>query len=310
MNKLLTATKRIIKYGFLNFIRNGFVSLATILVMTIALFMISTSMFADAALKSVLDTLKAQVDINVYFMPDAPVEKIKDLENKLAVRPEIASVKYTSKEEVLKTFKERHKDDELTIQSLEELGDNPFGATLSLRARDPSQYESIAGYINQKIDILNKEGKIIDKVSFYDSKRAIDTLNSIIHTSKQIMLAVIAFLIFVAVLIVFNTIRLAVYINKEEISVMKLVGASDAYVQGPFVVEGALYGILAASLTLLALYPLTVWLSDAAASFLVTFNPELYFKENIVKLASVVYGVGILLGVASSYLSVRRYLDV
>ncbi len=310
MSKVTTGISRVFKYGFLGFLRNGFVSLATVLVMTIALFMIASSMYADAALRSVLDTLKQQVDINIYFAPDIDEKDALQLKEELARMPEVAELKYSPKEEVLANFKARHAGDELTLQSLEELGENPFGATLAVRAKDPSQYESIVKYINSKMETLNKNKKIIDKINFNDSRRAIETLSTIIETSKKLTVAVIAFLIIVAVLIVFNTIRLAVYTNKEEISVMKLVGASDWYVQGPFVIEGAIDGVLSAMLTLSILYPLSLYLSEPSKNFLVNFDTAVYFQTHFVDLAMVVFGVGVLLGVISSFLSVRRYLDI
>ncbi len=307
---MLVGLKRVFKYGFLGFLRNGFVSLATVLVMTIALFMIASSMYADAALKSVLNTLKSQVDINIYFTPETDEKDILSLKKSLESLSEVEEVRYLSREEVLSSFKERHKDDALTLQSLEEFGDNPFGATVAVKAKDPSQYESIAEFINSKMETLNKDKKIIDKINFTDSRKAIDTLNSIIQVSKKMALSLIAFLIMVAVLIVFNTIRLAVYTNKEEISVMKLVGASDWYVQGPFVVEGAIDGAVSAALTLAILYPLSVYLSEPSRNFLVSFDTLEYLQSNFLNIALVIFVVGILLGVVSSYLSVRKYLDV
>ncbi len=307
---MLVGLKRVLKYGFLGFLRNGFVSLATVLVMTIALFMIASSMYADAALKSVLNTLKSQVDINIYFTPETDEKDILSLKKSLESLSEVEEVKYLSREEVLKSFKERHKDDALTLQSLDEFGDNPFGATVAVKAKDPSQYESIAEFINSKMETLNKDKKIIDKINFTDSRKAIETLNSIIQVSKKMALSLIAFLIMVAVLIVFNTIRLAVYTNKEEISVMKLVGASDWYVQGPFVVEGAIDGAVSAALTLAILYPLSVYLSEPSRNFLVSFDTLEYLQSNFLNMALVIFVVGILLGVVSSYLSVRKYLDV
>lgn len=307
---MLVALKRITKYGFLSFLRNGFVSLATILVMTIALFMISASIFSDAALKSVLKSLENQVDINVYFTPEADGEAINKLAKELEALAESESVTLKSKEEVLAEFKNRHKNDELTIKSLEELGENPFGATIAVRAKSPEDYAKIAKFLEGKIEALNKEKQIIEKVNFTDSKKAIDTLNSIIKSSKKITAVVLAFLILVAVLIVFNTIRLAVFTNKEEIAIMKLVGASDAYVQGPFIVEGALYGIVSAILTMLIVWPLSVYIDPSAKAFLGSFSTYEYFKTHAVNLFAVLLTVGVLLGVASSYLSVKRYLDV
>lgn len=306
MSKITTNLKRVFKYGMLGFLRNGFVSLATVLVMTISLFIIASSMYADAALKNVLSTLKEQVDINVYLLPDADSKAILALRDDIKKLPEVQSVKLVTAEEVLAKFNERHKDDQLTLQSIEELGANPFGATIEIKAKDPSLYESIAKYINER----RNNTDIIEKVNFLDIKSAVDTLSSIIRASKKITLVVISFLIFISILIVFNTIRLAVYTSKEEISVMKLVGATDWYVQGPFIAEGALYGLLAGVLTMLILYPLSLWLSEPSRAFLMSFDTMQYYVSHFANLTFMVVGIGILLGVVSSYLSVRRYLDV
>ena len=306
MAKITTNLKRILKYGLLGFIRNGFVSLATVLVMTISLFIIASSMYADAALKNVLNSLKEQVDINVYFVPGADDKKINAVYEDIKQLPEVKEVSKVSADAVLAQFKERHKDDQLTLQSIEELGDNPFGAMLQIRAKDPSQYEVIAKYINTS----QQDNEIIENVNFLDVKGAINTLSSLINASKKIALVVISFLIFISILIVFITIRLAVYTSKEEISVMKLVGATDWYVQGPFIAEGGLYGLLAGVLTMLILYPLSLWLSEPSRAFLMSFDTMRYYVENFANLTLMVVGIGILLGVVSSYLSVRRYLDV
>ncbi len=307
---MITGIKRVLKYGVLGFLRNGFVSIATVLVMTIALFMIASSMYADAALKSVLSTLKDQVDINIYFTPDTDDDLALNLKKELEKLPEVESLEFVPKDKVLENFKAKHQGDQDTIKALTELGGNPFGSTLAVRAKDPSQYEAIANFINSKMDSINKESKIIDKVNFTDSKKAIETLSSIMYSSKKMALGLIAFLIVVAVLIVFNTIRLAVYTNREEISVMKLVGASDWYVQGPFVIEGALDGLFSAMLTLIILYPVSYYLAEPSRKFLSSFDTMTYFTNHLGGLALVIFSVGIILGVVSSYLSVKRYLDV
>ncbi len=305
MNKVFTNILRVFKYGALQFTRNAFVSLAAVLVMVIALFMITVSVFADAALKSVLNNLKEQVDVNVYFLPDAPEDKIAELKGDIESRDDISKVILKSKEQVLEEFKERHKNDKLTMQSLEELGDNPFGATLSVKAKSPELYDELVKYIES-----GKYKEYIDKINYSDSKRAIETLSHLIKTAQKIGFFSTAFLIAVAILIVFNTIRLAVYMSKDEIAVMKLVGASDWYAQGPFVVSGLLYALVSATLTFAIVYPLAVWLSEPSLKFLGSFDTYAYLKDNILSIVFMIYAVAIILGIFASYMSVRRYLDV
>src|SRR3989339_338692 len=141
-----TKLKRIIVSGYRNFTRSGFTSVASILVMTITLFVVTSLIFVQAALNSSLNDIKEKVDVTIYFVSDAEESSIKNLEESLKNLPEVKDVVYTSKEEALTRFKEKHSNDYLTLQALEELDDNPLGASLNIRAKDPSQYESIAKY--------------------------------------------------------------------------------------------------------------------------------------------------------------------
>ena len=111
-------------------------------------------------------------------------------------------------------------------------------------------------------------------------------------------------------MITFNTIRLAIYIARDEISVMKLVGAGDSYIHGPFVFEGALYGVVSGIVTLILFYPLTLWLGPITEGFFNEINIFQYYLNNFGQIFLIIMGTGIGLGAVSSYLAVRRYLKV
>jgi len=302
-----TNIKRVSRAGFIGFLRNGFVSIATVLIIAIMLFVIGSIMIAGAALNSTLTQLQQKVDINVSFVTDAPEAKILTLRDSLLALPEVSSVKYVTREDALSNFRKRHKDDQLTLQALDELDSNPLGASLAVRAKETSQYEGIAKFLNGETAVGNGTS-IIEKINYFQNKAAIQKLTDIINASQRLGFFVTIFLIFASVLIVFNTIRLAIYTTKEEIDVMQLVGASDWYVQGPFVIEGALYGFVAGLLSLLSLYPLAIWLGPPSQAFLGSFNVLSYFVNNIGWLFFVLVGTGIILGGLSSFIAVRRYL--
>src|SRR4051812_30192120 len=136
-----TKLKRIIRAGFFSFWRNGFVSLSSILVMMVTLFVIGMTMFSGVILRSTLDQIKDKVDINVYFVTGAAENDILAMKQKLEQLPEVKSpVGYVSREAALADFKKRHENDEFTLQALDELGENPLGAALNIKAKDPSQY--------------------------------------------------------------------------------------------------------------------------------------------------------------------------
>ncbi|MCR4280738.1 MAG: ABC transporter permease [Candidatus Kaiserbacteria bacterium] len=301
--------KRVARYGFIGFIRNGFVSLSAVLIMTITLFVVSGLIIFGAALKSTLNQLTDKVDVNVYFVTDATDEQILDMTKMLEALPEVASVSYLSRDEALAQFRERHKNDQLTIQALDELNDNPLGASLEVRAKETSQYESIAKFLEAQQAQGTTIGKSIDKVNFYQNKTAIDRLSSIIETSKRLGAIIAIVLALATILISLNTVRLAIYTSRNEIGVMNIVGASKWYVRGPFMVAGVLYGVISGIVVLILLYPITLYISPALERFLGTFNAFSYYTENFAFIFLTVIGSGIALGALSSFLAVRRYLS-
>ena len=304
-----TSFKRITSAGFVGFWRNAFVSFTAIFVMTVTLFVIGIALFLGQLLDASLSQIQAKVDINVYFVTTAPEAEIISFKGALAALPEVAAVEYTSRDQALINFRERHGGDQLTLQALDELGDNPLGASLEVRAKDPSQYESIAKFVTTEQSSNGTLSGAIDKVNFFQNKTAIDRLSNIISTSRSISFA-IAFIFGIAsVLIAFNTIRLAIYTSRDEISVMNLVGASHWYVRGPFIISGILYGFVSAIIVLLILYPLTVWLGPPSEQFFGSYNVFTHFISTFPTIFLLVMGSGIGLGGLSSYLAVARYLN-
>jgi cell division transport system permease protein len=303
--------KRVVRAGFFSFWRNGFISLSSILVMVVTLFVIGSVIFSSVVLKSTLDQIKEKVDINVYFVTTAPENEILGMKKNLEQLPEVMPpVVYVTREEALADFKNRHQNDEFTLQALEELGENPLGATLNIKAKDPSQYESIARYIESRRTASIGTDSIIDKVNYYQNKDAIDRLTKIINSANNLGLVLTLFLVAISVLITFNTIRLVIYMSRDEISVMRLVGASDRYIRGPFFVAGAIYGFLSAIITLVIFYPLTLWLGGKTADFFVGLNIFHYYLSNFGQIFLIIIGSGIAIGSISSYLAVRKYLRV
>lgn len=301
--------KRVGRYGFIGFFRNGFVSLAAILIMSITLFVVAGLLMAGAALQSTLDQLSEQVDVNVYFTTEAPEERILEIQDSLEALPEVAAVTYTSREQALEEFRARHQNDQLTLQALEELEENPLGASLAVQANETSQYEAIATFLEDAPVVASgSQGPIIEKINFFQNREAIERLGEIIETSKRIALAVSIFLGIASVLIAFNTIRLAIYTARDEIGVMRLVGAGSWYVRGPFVISGILYGLVSGILVLLVLYPLSLWMGPGSERFFGSFNTFEYFTSSFVFLFFVIVGLGVALGAISSYLAVHRYL--
>src|SRR3989338_6730660 len=144
---MLTKTKRVIRAGFINFSRSGIVSWAAVLITTITLSVITSLILLQAVLHFSLEEIKDKVDVTIYFNTGAPEDKILALKSSLERLPEVKEVSYTTAEEVLKDFKTRHEGDYSTLAALDEIGINPFGATLNIKTKEVSQYETIANFL-------------------------------------------------------------------------------------------------------------------------------------------------------------------
>lgn len=300
--------KRVARYGVAGFVRNGFISLAAIVILSITLFVLASIMIAGAALSHTLEELTNKVDVTVYFSTGATENQVFEVRSSLQALPEVALVEYVSRDQALADFRSRHQNDPLTMQALDELGENPLGAALEVRAKETSQYEAIAKYLSSQQEAAAGAGAMIEKVNFYQNKTAIDRLTNIIDASQTAGLILAIIFGAASVLIAFNTIRLAIYTARDEIGVMNLVGASRWYVRGPFMIAGVLYGLAAALIVLLVLYPIVIWLGPPSERFLGTFNVFDYFTSQFPLIFLLVVAAGVSLGALSSFLAVRRYL--
>jgi len=304
--------KRIIRNGLTGVWRNTFVSLSAILVMTITLIVIAFVIFVGAILNSSLEELRDKVDVNVYFVTTAPESQILEVQSLLEQLPEVALVEYVSRDQALEEFRNRHQDDQLILQALDELGENPLGAILNVKAQETSQYETVASFLES--DTALSEGavstSIIDRVNYFQNRLAIERLSRIITAAETLGIVITAVLAIVSVIITFNTIRLVIYTSREEISVMRLVGASYSYVRGPFVVSGIFYGLVASVITMIVFYPIVLWLGPTTESFFGSINVLSYYLSNFFQLLIVLLLSGTVLGGFSSFLAVRKYLKI
>ena len=275
---------------------------------TITLSVITALILLQAVLYFSLNAIKDKVDVTIYFTVGAPESQIMVLKSSLLKLPEVAEVSYTDSEEALRLFRARHQSDYPTIAALDEIGSNPLGAYINVKAKEVSQYESIANFMKSDNALVLGASSIIDKVNYHQNKLVIDRLNAIISGAQKLGFLITLLLIIISIIITFNTIRLTIFVAKEEIGVMRLVGASKMRVRGPFMIEGAIYGIIATIVTLILFWPATAWLGRNMTDFL-GLNIYDYYLSNFFKIFAIVLLSGIILGTISSFLAVRKYLN-
>ncbi|MEJ0053971.1 MAG: permease-like cell division protein FtsX [bacterium] len=305
-----TNIRRILSQGATTFVRSGSVSFATVLIMTVTLGIIAFLIFLSAVLNFTLDSIKDKVDVNVYFVTTAATSDINALKDKLEKLPEVREVTYTSREQALADFTARHASDQLTLQALDELGENPLGANLAVKAKDPSQYEGIVSFLGGQPALSSDGASIIDRINYQQNKTVIDRLTGAIDATRKVGVVIVLLFALASITIAFATIRLAIYTARDEIGVMRLVGASNSYIRYPFVVAGMIAGLLAALIVLFILYPATWYAASATTTWLGGFSLFSYYAGNFAAIFFALVGSGVILGGLASFLAVRRYLKI
>ncbi|MBI4117781.1 MAG: ABC transporter permease [Parcubacteria group bacterium] len=303
----MTSLFRAVKYAAQDFFRNFWLSMITVVVMVMALFAVnvflSLNYFGNVAVKAI----ENKVDVSVFFRNDANDGKIFALKSKISTLPEVVNVIFRSKEDALEEFKKSHVRDAEILSALLELSENPFGASLVIVAKSPKDYPRV-------LDILNSaefDDVIFDK-SFDDNAEVIGRITSISDEVKKIGLFLSVLFGMVAVVVVFNTMRMTLYTHKDEIAIMKLVGASASFIRLPYVFQGFFLSLLSMVILVAILYPLMILIQPYADVFFGELNVNLYeyFRSNFALIFGVQFFVVLILNVVSSVLAVAKYHKV
>lgn len=299
--------KRVFKAGLLNFWRTPVVASVSVITMTIMMLVLGGIFLSRAYLLSSLQVVQNKVDISVSLKTEVAEAEALNLKKSLEQLPEVKDVVYSSRESELEDFKKQHADNDLVLRSLDEVG-NPFGARLNITAVDPARYESIVKFLEGDSALAAGGKSVVDQVSF--KKDVAERLISLIATAKKVGWALVIILVFISLVVNFNTIALAIYSSREEIALMKLVGAGNNYVRMPFIIEGIMAGAVASILAVLMLYPIVLWVRNATVALYGGVNLVTYFLTHsvLIFLAMLVWGV--IVGTIGSLLAIRRYLKV
>ncbi len=306
ISKLFMVTLfRVFKYGWQSFWRNGWLSVSTIAIMILALLVFEGLILFNVMSKGAIQAIQSKVDISVYFKSNVPEDTILGLKRSLEGLDEVKYVEYVSKEQALVNFKARHANEDTIAKTLEELDTNPLLASLNVKANDLHRYDSIASYL-EKPDFQDS----IEKITYAQNQVVINRLTSLVDNLGRGGFALTVFLAFLAVVVTFNTIRLAIFSNSDQIGIMRLVGASNSFIRGPYVVEGLMYGVIAAVIGFLIFIPLINFVSPHVNNFVPEVNLQGYFNANFVSLLLYQLLFGVALGIVSSVIATRRYLSI
>jgi len=297
--------KRLFKTSWLNFKRNWGLSLATIFILVMTVSLITSLFLVREVSQFLISQFEERVDISIYFKEDSPEEEILKTKDELSKMSEVKDVEYISREMALEKFTKRYRENPLLMASLEEIGANPFLASLNIRAWKPEQYKTLVNFL-ETAAFRN----LIEKVDYYQRKPVIERLSLIVSTANKVGVGISVILVIIAFVVAFNTIRLAIFSQREEISIMRLVGASNWFIRGPFLMQGIICGVFATLITLFISF-LTSWLiSPKLENFLLGFNFAIFFLSNFWILLFIQLLTSIGIGIISSLIAMRKYLKV
>ena len=301
-----TNLKRIVSFAIKDFSRNKGISIAAIFVLTITILLITGLFFFYGMGSYLTSQIQGKIDITAYFNDGTQEQDILNAKSEiLKTSPNVKNVEYVSKDQALANFNRMHKDNPILNQALQEVGSNPFLPSLNITTNgDPSQYAQVANIL-QNSDF----SKLVNKVDFSQKKDTIEKVYSITSNINIFGLLLEAILVIVAISVVFSTIKLAIENSKEEINTMKIVGASDWFIKGPFVIQGIIYGVIAFLICFLFAGISAFILSSKVSVMLPGFNMFGYFLTNWWIFILIQLGFGIGVGVISALVVVKKYLE-
>jgi cell division transport system permease protein len=304
---MLTNFKRILTFAINDFSRNKGISIAAIFVLTITIMLVSGLILFHGITSYLTSQIQDKIDITAYFKDGTQEQDVLNVKDEiLKMSPSIKNIEYISKDQALASFNEKHQGNAVLSKALQEVGDNPFLPSLNITTNgDPLQYAVISNIL-QTSDF----SKLIDKVDFSEKKDTIEKVYSITSNINTFGILLGVVLIIVAMLVVFNTIKLAIENSKAEISTMKIVGASNWFIRGPFVIQGIIYGFIAFLICILLSGMSAYFLSSKIEAILPGFNMFGYFLTNWWIFVLIQLGFGIGVGAVSALIVVKKYLDI
>jgi len=296
--------KRIFKASWQSITRNWWLSIATVLVVFLSVLTFTGIRLFAYSVNRTVAMLQDRVDISIYFNKDVPESEIFQVQTELEGVSQVKNVKYVSQDEALKFFQEKQKYNPAIFKAIEVLGTNPLSPSLSIKAKNDKDYQSILDYISKS----GFKDRLIT-VNYEENQKVVQKLDVLNRAVKITAISVSILLVGIAVLINFNTIRLAIYTAKDEIRAMKLVGAPNWFVRGPFLFEGTIYGITASVLTLIVVSSLVFAFSPKLESALPGLGLGGYYWTHLgwIFLAQTLFGV--VIGLASSFVAMNKYLE-
>lgn len=300
---------RMIRYGVNNFTRNLWLTVAATAVMTITLLFIFASVVLRNILLDNIAVLKDNVSMSIYLKNDTTEDQAKEVSSQLTQLTSVKSVEFVSAVKARENFINQNSSDATTLNALNQAS-NKFPATLHIKVVDINNTSQLEEF-SKNNSILQKYIDTSRQPSFAGPRKsAIENIGNVVRFAEQAGAIASIVFIFISSLIIFNTIQMAIYTRKEEIEMMKLIGADKSFIRGPFVVEAVFYGIIAAVLATSIGYGLLYYFKDTLSNYISVESTLNILTINVGLVILAMISLGAIIGTVSSLLATRRHLKV
>ncbi|GAC1369821.1 MAG: permease-like cell division protein FtsX [Candidatus Saccharimonadales bacterium] len=299
---------RIIVAGSRNFLRNAWLSTAATAVMTVTLTLIMMSFISNLALTATIKGVTDKIDVSIFLKNDLTQNQVDGLESNLKKSSNVESLTYVSPQQAILNYKEQNKNNPQLLAALDQAG-NALPSSIQIKAKDPKKLDTIEAIVNQPD---NKA--LLDPTAppSYSGKRkgTIDRIVNFSNFFRTAGLGISVVFLVISTLIIFNTIRMAIFTRRDEIEIMKLVGATKWFIRGPFVFEAVLYGIIAAIIATVLSYGILYGGATRVAGYIDFASTLYFFKSYAPLIIASEFLIGLIIGGCSSLLAMSRYLKL
>ncbi|MDO8626333.1 MAG: permease-like cell division protein FtsX [Candidatus Magasanikbacteria bacterium] len=297
---------RIIKFSLQDIARNIGLSFMTVLILILTLLSVNALWSLDILTRQAVLLTKKQVSLSLYLVPDVTDKQVKELEAYLKNIKPVLAVNLVSRSDVLKSFQDRHRLTPEIIEALSELGTNPFGPTIIVQAAEPTDYKMIMDSLN-----VPEYARVIESKSFAEHEDALERLQNITNRVERVGYSLTVLFAIISFLIIFNTIRVAIYTHRVEISIKRLVGANNWFIRGPYIVESFIFTIISVAATMGLVYLALQWLDPyLSVIFPDNFSLTNYYSSHKLSLFGAQSLAVLILTLVSSSLAMRKELKV
>ncbi len=303
---MILSLLRAIKFSVQDFYRNIWLSVVTVIIIVLALFTVNMLLVVQVIGNTAVSAVKDKIDVSLFLKNTASEESVLALKAAIGDLAQVESIDYISREQALMNFEEKNKSNPELLESLKQLGKNPLAPTLVIKPKNIDQLDELIANLN-KID-----DPIIESRNFTNYKLMLSKINGITEKVSEAGVILSVIFVFITLLVVYNSVRVAIYTHKTEIAIMKLVGASNFFVYLPYVFSALIYTAIGVVTIMMIFYPFLTLLQPYLETFFIGYNINIisYFTVNFLSIFGLQFLIAAIINIFASLIAVKKYANV